>query len=98
MFVTTDEDLEDGHTIRPEDEDMRLLTFQEFKQIQEKRHQNIIRERKSTKTLYSLNNQKVTKDDFDFLKVLGKGAHGKVLLCCWKGNPEDLYAMKILKK
>lgn len=28
MFVTTEDDLEDGHTIRPEDEDMKMLTYQ----------------------------------------------------------------------
>ena len=31
MYVTTEEDLEDGHTIRPEDEDMKMLTYQQFR-------------------------------------------------------------------
>ena len=27
MYVTTEEDLEDGHTIRPDDSDLKLFTF-----------------------------------------------------------------------
>ena len=41
---------------------------------------------------------KVTKEDFELLKVLGKGAHGKVLLCERKFGIKKLFAMKILKK
>ena len=31
IFVTTEEDLEDGHTIRPEDEDMKMLSYKQFR-------------------------------------------------------------------
>jgi len=40
---------------------------------------------------------KVTIDDFDLLKVLGKGGFGKVMLVRKKGGT-DIYAMKVLKK
>jgi len=40
---------------------------------------------------------KVTIDDFDLLKVLGKGGFGKVMLVRKKGSTE-IYAMKVLKK
>jgi len=40
---------------------------------------------------------KVTLEDFDLLKVLGKGGFGKVMLVRKKGTT-DIYAMKVLKK
>merc|ERR1712008_165994 len=40
---------------------------------------------------------KVTMEDFELLKVLGRGAFGKVVLCREKAT-RTMYAMKILKK
>ena len=40
---------------------------------------------------------KVSLEDFDLLKVLGKGGFGKVMLVKKKGT-SDIYAMKVLKK
>ena len=40
---------------------------------------------------------KVSLEDFDLLKVLGKGGFGKVMLVRKKGT-NDIYAMKVLKK
>jgi len=41
--------------------------------------------------------KKVTMEDFELMKVLGRGAFGKVVLCKEKGSG-TMYAMKILKK
>ena len=43
------------------------------------------------------NKKKVSFDDFEFLKVLGRGTFGKVVLCREKSS-STLYAIKILKK
>ena len=100
IFTTTEEDLDDGHTIRPEDKDKVHIDYQDFIATEKKIKEKKLNNRKSTRTLFSRNNKKVTRDDFELLKLLGKGAHGKVLLCEKKSTSKkkELFAMKILKK
>jgi len=43
--------------------------------------------------------QSITVENFELLKVLGKGSYGKVMLCKKRGDPSSpLYAMKTLRK
>jgi serine/threonine protein kinase len=48
-------------------------------------------------TLFSQNNAKVTKDDFELLTVIGKGSFGKVMQVKKKDDGK-IYAMKVLRK
>jgi len=50
-----------------------------------------------TSSTKSTGRKKVTLENFEFLKVLGKGTFGKVILCREKATGR-LYAIKILKK
>ena len=48
-------------------------------------------------TVYSKSTKKVNQQDFDLLKVIGKGSFGKVMLVR-KKDDGAVYAMKVLRK
>jgi serine/threonine protein kinase len=50
-----------------------------------------------TETLISKDGKKLTENDFEVIRMLGKGAFGKVILTRKKDDGE-LYAIKILNK
>ncbi|XP_076659616.1 protein kinase C isoform X2 [Halictus rubicundus] len=65
--------------------------------------QPVIKEEKiiSRKTKLPASENQIRKlgiDDFNFIKVLGKGSFGKVMLVERKTNPDEVYAVKILRK
>lgn len=51
----------------------------------------------SGKNLFLGNKHKLTQDDFNYIKVIGRGSFGKVYLVKKLDN-QKFYAMKILKK
>jgi len=74
-------------------EDSLLLRFDE----KDKKRQKV---RDSTETMFTLNKNKDAKvsiDDFEILKVLGRGAFGKVMLV-EKRDDRELYALKSMHK
>ena len=99
IYLTTAEDIEEGHQLRPDEKYMRLLNFKEFEEVYEKFNEKHIQDTKSTRNLLRKHGQKVvTIEDFELVKTLGKGAHGKVLLCERRGLKGERFAMKIIKK
>lgn len=98
LYVTSEDDLEDGHTIRPDDKHMLNLDYKGFIERQDTIRLDKPPGRRNTRSISSKPVQNMKVEDFEFLKVLGKGAHGKVLLSEKKTGDKGLYAMKILKK
>ena len=41
---------------------------------------------------------KISKDDFQFMKVIGRGSFGKVYMCKKRDRPKEVFAMKVLAK
>lgn len=98
LYVTTDEDLDEGHTIRPDTKNRIYLDYKGFLEKQNSIDKDKQITRRSTKTLFTKKEKQLSVEDFELLKVLGKGAHGKVLLCQKKSGNDRFLAMKILKK
>lgn len=45
-----------------------------------------------------LNQQKISKDDFELLKVIGRGSFGKVYMAKKHDRPNEVFAVKVLDK
>lgn len=98
IYQTTFDDLEDGRMLRPSKEFATAVTVEDFKKRQGERQKKRSSIRQRTQTIFSSLRTPVTIDDFELLKLIGKGAHGKVLLCQRVAAPGQLMAMKIIKK
>ena len=59
---------------------------------------NLNHDKKDTYTSLLPKNKQISSSDFNFLMMLGKGSFGKVMLAERKDSPNQLYAIKILKK
>jgi serum/glucocorticoid-regulated kinase 2 len=94
LYVTTSEDLEDGHLIRPDKKHMVTLDYSEFIMMEEAQSP-ASHPHTPAKTGHIA---AFRLEDYRFVKTLGKGSHGKVLLAERLTDPSDQYAIKILKK
>lgn len=99
-YMTTHDFFKKRKFVRPPEQFaviMNLEKYLEGQQIETIRKTEL---RKKTTMLFQAmkkDKEDICIDDFEILKILGKGAFGKVLLC-QKKDDQRLYAIKILKK
>ena len=100
IVMTTHKLLKAGNIKRPDESKAKIVDLDGFAQEEQKETQRKTNTRKSTSMLYANKKDKdafLCLDDFDLLKMLGKGAFGEVVLSQYKENGK-LYAIKVLKK
>ncbi|KAL7712227.1 non-specific serine/threonine protein kinase [Entamoeba marina] len=73
-----------------EDKNVDTTNVKEEKQEDEEIDSNYIE-------LYNSSKKKITQDDFELLKVIGRGSFGKVMMVK-KKDDEKIFAMKVLRK
>lgn len=97
LYVTTADDIDERRKVRPEDRLGPEIDY--FAVVREKDEKN---KNKRDHSVYNKNSKtndlsKLSITNFELLRVLGKGAHGKVLLVQEKSTGA-LLAVKILRK
>lgn len=84
------------NTVCPSEEPKEYNT-QQFLDFLKLKDMKIKETAEQTETLISKDGKKLTENDFEVIRMLGKGAFGKVILTRKKDDGE-LYAIKILNK
>lgn len=101
IVMTTHKILKTGQAKRPDESKAKIINFDEFKSEELNENTRRTNTRKSTNMIFSYKKVNIEMticlDDFELLKVLGKGAFGEVYLGQHKESGK-LYAIKVLKK
>jgi len=97
-YTTTEDDKKKGVLRMPKDE-AKLLDEESLRRRLEDNRRKKEALKSNTETVFTKNGggSKFTLDDFEILKVLGRGAFGKVMLVEKKDN-KQLYALKAMHK
>lgn len=99
-FMTNKTQYSYGNQIRPPKEYLKIMNLDKYKDTEKSEQERKTNVRKNTKTLYYKSKQtkgEICIEDFDLMKLLGKGAFGKVFLA-QKKDDKKIYAIKVLKK
>ena len=98
--MTTKSDFKNRRVIRPANSTVKIVNLEKYMELAKNDQERTTQLRKETKILYNKKNDPVKEiciEDFELLKILGKGAFGKVVLA-QKKDTAKLFAIKILIK
>lgn len=98
--MTTKVDFKNKRVIRPANASIKIVNLEKYMEHAKNEQERTTKMRRETKILYNKKNDPVKEiciEDFELLKILGKGAFGKVVLAQKKDN-KKYYAIKILMK
>jgi serum/glucocorticoid-regulated kinase 2 len=98
--MTTHTQFKNKKVVRPSEKYAKIVNLERYMDDEAQETVRKTEMRKRTTILFTRGKEEVKDiclDDFEILKLLGKGAFGKVLLCQKKDN-QKLYAIKVLKK
>lgn len=69
----------------------------EYRAYMKSNQEKVIHNKARTSTFFSKKGENITLEDFNMIKVLGRGAFGKVMLV-EKKDTKEIYAMKSIRK
>lgn len=100
LYATFQEDLDDGHIIRPSIRDLYAVDSADFAFSHFLNRTDPVAQFREAKTQLASSkyNRSSNISNYRLLKTLGKGAHGKVVLAQRMSDASQMSAIKVLKK
>ena len=96
-FVTTKKEKEKQQTLSRMPKTGRIIVKDYLFGNKSKTEVSVIKQKKGKKKKSAFNNIQVTMDDFDLIKVIGRGSVGKIYLVGYKKD-KKYYVMKSMRK